>query len=190
MSQRRTLPILDNLDDIRIASPCNADWDRMAPVDSEEGARARFCGSCEKNVYDLSSMTRPAALALIERHEGHCCVRFYKRTDGTVLTEDCPVGFQAALRRAQLRTVAGIASCAGAIASVVAFLLGTANPLSRALGTFEEAHRPIAGGMMVQSPPAPEPEVLEAVQGGVTEESLAPPPRPVVKMGKVAAPRR
>lgn len=195
MGMPRTLPILDNLDDIRIASPCTADWNAMKvlpdDVGGDRGARARFCGSCEKNVYDLSAMTRVDALALVERHEGKCCVRFYKRTDGTVLTEDCPVGLKAALRRAHLKTLAGIAACAGAVASVFGFLLGTANPISKTLGTFEAQHAPVAGGMvMMGEPPMPEtpttttPEDMQAVQGG-----LRPVEPPHVKMGKIAAPR-
>jgi hypothetical protein len=175
----RTLPILDNLDDIRIASPCSADWDAMRALAGSElgddaGARARFCGSCEKNVYDLSSMTRDAALALIERHEGQCCVRFYKRADGTVLTEDCPVGLRAALRKAHLKTLAGIASCAGAVAAVFSFLLGTANPISKRLGTFEEQHTAVAGGMMM-------PEPLEPPMMGAP-----PPPDHVEVKGEIA----
>src|SRR3954452_5823731 len=42
----RALPLLES---IRIASPCKANWDDM--VGDE---RARFCGQCAKNVYNLS----------------------------------------------------------------------------------------------------------------------------------------
>ena len=54
--------------------------------------RVRFCGECELNVYNLSSMTEDEALKLVEEREGRLCVRFYQREDGTVLTSDCPVG--------------------------------------------------------------------------------------------------
>jgi hypothetical protein len=198
---RNNLPILDNLDDIRIASPCHAEWDAMRPVPDEDGARARFCGSCEKNVYDLSSMTRVDALALIARQEGSCCVRFYRRTDGTVLTEDCPVGFRAALRRAQLRTLSGIATGAGAVAAAVAFLLGTANPVSRKLERFENSMQPVAGGIeMVQPPEPPQPPMMGAMPPPPSHEmgkpapvvkpvlKPTPKPKPVPKMGKMARP--
>ncbi|MDP2344582.1 MAG: hypothetical protein Q8O67_26765 [Deltaproteobacteria bacterium] len=187
---RNNLPILDNLDDIRIASPCHAEWDAMRPLPDEDGARARFCGSCEKNVYDLSSMTRVDALDLIKRQEGSCCVRFYRRTDGTVLTEDCPVGFAAALRRAQLRTLSGIATCAGAVAAAVAFLLGTANPVSRKLESFENGLRPVAGG--IEAMPI---EPIEPEMGARMPDPPRPPPvikqptpkpKPAPKMGKMA----
>ncbi len=75
------------LEDVRVATPCRADWNKM-----EGDGNARFCGSCAKNVYNLSEMTRADAEHLILEHEGHLCVRYYQRADGTVLTKDCPVG--------------------------------------------------------------------------------------------------
>ena len=77
------------LKDVRIASPCSADWDKMYGDD-----RKRFCGDCKLNVYNLSGMTREEAEGLIMRAEGRLCVRFYKRRDGTVITQDCPVGWE------------------------------------------------------------------------------------------------
>lgn len=82
------------LDDIRIASPCNADWDQMIGND-----RARFCGQCNLNVYNLSSMTRDEAELLMGRTEGRLCVRYFRRADGSVMTQDCPVGLRAIRRR-------------------------------------------------------------------------------------------
>ena len=82
------------LDHIRIASPCNADWDQMMGND-----RARFCGQCNLNVYNLSSMTREEAELLIGRTEGRLCVRYFRRADGSVMTQDCPVGLRAIRRR-------------------------------------------------------------------------------------------
>jgi hypothetical protein len=80
-------PKLPLLDRITIASPCSASWDDMVGDD-----RVRFCGKCEKNVYNLSSMESAEAEALLREHEGNVCVRLYRRQDGTVLTSDCPVG--------------------------------------------------------------------------------------------------
>jgi hypothetical protein len=51
--------------------------------------RVRFCARCKKHVYNLSGMTRDQAEDLIRQNEGGMCVRFYRRTDGTVLTQDC-----------------------------------------------------------------------------------------------------
>lgn len=106
----RTLPTIA-LEDIRIASPCNASWDAMTGDD-----RVRFCGSCQKNVFNLSNMSRDDAEALIEKTEGRVCVRFYRRRDGTVLTQDCPVGLRAVRRRLAL-IGAGLAAGLGLLAA-------------------------------------------------------------------------
>ena len=76
------------LDNIRIASPCSADWDEMFGNE-----RKRFCGQCSLNVYNLSGMTRDEAENLLMASEGRVCVRYYERADGTLLTRDCPVGW-------------------------------------------------------------------------------------------------
>jgi hypothetical protein len=77
------------LDQIKIASPCSADWDQM-----EGNARVRFCGECKKIVFNLSAMTRRDAEALLKETNGNLCTRLYRRADGTVLTADCPVGLR------------------------------------------------------------------------------------------------
>ena len=89
-SQAAEVKMMNNfipLEDVSVASPCCADWDKMQGDD-----HARFCGSCTKHVYNLSEMTREDAERLIQEKEGHLCVRFYQRADGTMLTKDCPVG--------------------------------------------------------------------------------------------------
>jgi hypothetical protein len=82
------------LDHVRVASPCEVDWDQM--IGNE---RVRFCGQCSLNVYNLSAMTRPDAESLIASTEGRLCVRFYRRRDGSIITDDCPVGLRAIRRR-------------------------------------------------------------------------------------------
>ena len=76
------------LDNVRIASPCSADWNEMYGDE-----RMRFCGQCRLNVYNLSGMTRYDAEHLLRLSEGRLCVRYYQRPDGTILTKDCPVGW-------------------------------------------------------------------------------------------------
>lgn len=83
------------LDDIKIASPCSADWNEMYGND-----RKRFCGDCKLNVYNLSDMTRVEAENLLMISEGRLCVRFFRRADGTVLTKNCPVGWKAMKQKA------------------------------------------------------------------------------------------
>lgn len=76
---------------IRIATPCHANWEDM-----EGDERARFCGQCQKHVYNLSALSASAAATLVREKEGKLCARFYQRADGTVLHGgDCPVGLAA-----------------------------------------------------------------------------------------------
>ena len=79
---------------LKVASPCPADWDAM-PGDDQ----IRFCDGCRKNIYNLSEMTGDEAQALVNRLEGRLCVRFYTRADGTLLTQNCPVGLRAVRRK-------------------------------------------------------------------------------------------
>lgn len=93
------------LDNIRVASPCSQDWDEMSGDE-----RARFCGECKLNVYNLSGMSRREAENLIFQSEGNrLCVRFFRRADGTILTKDCPVGWQA-IKRNISKTATAFAS--------------------------------------------------------------------------------
>src|SRR5260370_7964937 len=86
--------VQSKLSTVRIASPCQADWVSMAGND-----RQRFCSQCQRNVYNISAMTRREANRLLAQEEGGICARLYRRADGTVLTEDCPVGWNAFNRR-------------------------------------------------------------------------------------------
>lgn len=85
------------LEDLHVASPCPADWNEMYGDD-----RKRFCGECKLNVYNLSGMTLEEAEALVTNAEGRLCVRFYRRPDGSILTQDCPVGWAGLKRRTKL----------------------------------------------------------------------------------------
>jgi carboxypeptidase family protein len=87
-----------SLSNIRIASPCPADWNKM--VGDE---RVRHCAECNLNVYNLSAMTEREARKLLEGNRGkRVCLRLYRRGDGTIITQDCPWGFRALKRRATL----------------------------------------------------------------------------------------
>ena len=104
------------LDNIRVASPCPADWNEMLGDE-----RKRFCSQCSLNVYNLSGMTRDEAENLLLTSEGRVCVRFYRRADGTVLTKDCPVGWQAVKRRVSRTATAFISLCAGIFTGIFSF---------------------------------------------------------------------
>jgi hypothetical protein len=87
----------DILNSIQIASPCHASWEAM-----EGDSQVRHCGDCKLNVYDISEMSREEATMLIREREGRLCVRLHVRSDGTVITRDCPTGLRAARRKAAL----------------------------------------------------------------------------------------
>jgi hypothetical protein len=74
------------LDEIRIATPCQANWDEMPGDD-----RVRSCPMCMRAVYNIASLTSVEAAALIAGREGRLCARLYRRADGTVVTADCPL---------------------------------------------------------------------------------------------------
>ena len=96
----------EKLENMSIASPCSAKWSEM-----KGDNKVRHCGLCGLNVYNLSALRRPDAEKLVGEREGRLCVRFYLRSDGTVLTADCPVG----LRAVRLR----IAKYVGALVAIL-----------------------------------------------------------------------
>src|ERR1041385_6718258 len=98
----------ERLNEVRIASPCHAAWYAMTG-----DHRARLCDSCRRHVYNLSAMEVEEAAALIEKTEGQICIRLFRRADGTVLTEDCPVG-EELTRRKRRMVVSGLALGAAA----------------------------------------------------------------------------
>jgi hypothetical protein len=146
------LPMLANA---KIASPCSADWDRM-----KGDERVRFCGSCQKNVYNLSALTTSEAEALIREKEGDLCARMYVRDDDTVITTDCPVG----VRRKWISRVAGaVVAFGGAAAAVLGYRLQPA-PIPVAVAE----PQPVA-----QNIPAANPGML-----GAPDPTVPPPPAP------------
>lgn len=93
------------LDDVKVAAPCPANWDEMIGCE-----QVRFCSQCSLNVYNLSGMSKKEAESIIARTEGRLCVRFYRRADGTILTNNCPVGLRAIRRRLSRITTAIISA--------------------------------------------------------------------------------
>jgi hypothetical protein len=98
---KRELPLLEGL---RIAAPCEVSWDAM-----EGNGRVRHCNQCDKQVFNVSAMSRADAEVLIRERVGDVCVRLYQREDGTILTSDCPVGVR---RRLSARALMSFAATA------------------------------------------------------------------------------
>ena len=150
------------LTNIRVASPCPARWADMTGDD-----RARFCAQCQKHVYNLSEMTAEDATDLIREKEGKLCARFYQRSDGTVLTADCPIGAAAVWRRAKRLVAAAVALlCSGVAVSVWAGNSG------------QRAER------------RPRPKVYRAWDDAVTavKDFVNPKPSPPPLMGEICVP--
>ncbi|NOT48611.1 MAG: carboxypeptidase regulatory-like domain-containing protein [Acidobacteria bacterium] len=103
-----------NINDIHVASPCPASWDSMHGDD-----RSRRCDRCELTVYNISGLTTFEASSLIENNNNRVCVRLRRRTDGTVITSDCPEGLSAYRKR--------IATLAGTVFAAVLGLFSVAS---------------------------------------------------------------
>ncbi len=97
MTKKHTSP----LNNLKVASPCSQDWEAMIGT-----KRKRYCGDCKLNVYNLSGMNKIEAENLLANAEGRLCVRFFQRADGTVLTQDCPVGWKAFKKRVSVAATA------------------------------------------------------------------------------------
>jgi hypothetical protein len=149
------------LDNLRVAAPCPASWDRMYGND-----RVRFCGECQLNVYNLSEMSRADAERLIAHSEGRLCVRYYRRRDGSIITQNCPVGLRAIKRRLS-RVATAVAT------SVLSFLAGIG--FYRAV---DELQPHVVGRMIVGDVY----RSIPSVQGAV---AVTPPPEVGVTVGKL-----
>jgi hypothetical protein len=139
---------------LRIASPCPARWEDMGGDD-----RIRFCDQCKKNVYNLSAMTTAEATEIIASNPGRLCARIYQRADGTVLTEDCPVGVARHWRRIKRRVAGAIAALAVVVMSTAALARDrgqqpNSNALrDRVLTAMDSAQWTVKGWFGIQKPP-------------------------------------
>jgi hypothetical protein len=106
------------LNDIKIASPCAANWNKMIG-----DSRQRHCAECKLNVYNLSEMTQTEAENFLINAEGRVCIKFYHRSDGTVLTRDCPVGWQRLKKRVSKTATAFFSMIVGIFGGLFAFNL-------------------------------------------------------------------
>jgi hypothetical protein len=106
----------DLLNQVKVAAPCPVPWSSMSGDD-----RVRHCGQCKLNVYNLSAMpTKEAAEVIRSATRGRVCVQFYRRQDGTILTDNCPKGLKKIRDRCRAAWVAtsiflagiGIGRCA------------------------------------------------------------------------------
>lgn len=117
------------VDEVRVATPCSARWEDMEGDD-----KVRFCEACRLPVYNLSAMDVEEAAERICGAQDRLCVRFYRRADGTVLTQECPVGVENARerRRHVVRGVAATVIAAGFAGTLLTPTMGAvARPAAR-----------------------------------------------------------
>ncbi|MFT3742865.1 MAG: hypothetical protein QM785_01100 [Pyrinomonadaceae bacterium] len=79
---------------LRVASPCSVSWESMTGDD-----RIRKCHSCELNIYNTAVMTKSEISNMISNRDGRLCIRLHRRSDGTVITQDCPIGLKKVRKR-------------------------------------------------------------------------------------------
>lgn len=108
------------LDNLYLAAPCPMTWESMQGDD-----KVRNCSGCAKNVYNISAMTTKEAEEFLNINGDSACLRFFRRADGTVITDECPVGLRKL--RDRMKAVAQVA------ASFIAFVVSI--PIALAQGT-------------------------------------------------------
>lgn len=69
------------LDSIDVPKPCDKSWDEMIGDDV-----SRFCRHCEKDIYNISAMTRKEAKKLLFQSKERVCIRMERETDGRIKT--------------------------------------------------------------------------------------------------------
>jgi len=160
------------LDNLKIASPCSADWNSMLGDN-----RKRFCGDCKLNVYNLSGMTSYDAEHLLRMSEGRLCVRYFQRQDGTVLTQDCPVGWAKVKQRLSIFATAAFSMMISLFAGLYfASLFGRKAEIGRRLPIIFAAPtpQPLMGAVAIPRPsPTPKPTPDREFKGEVTMGRIA-----------------
>jgi len=175
-AKKRALPMLD---EVRVASPCNANWNDMAGDD-----KSRFCGKCEKNVFNLSAMSREEAELLMLEKEGNLCIRLYRRKDGTVLTQDCPVG----VRKKRLRLVGVLAIGGGLAATAAGFAASRQVVPSATMGEMEMV--PQAPSATATQQPSEMDDAPEKFEMGKRAMEPGIGPQPAPKPAPLHAPKK
>lgn len=165
-------PAKSLVDLVSVRTPCTESWDAMRGDD-----RKRFCDKCRLHVYDISAMTRPEAEAILATQTTRAasdggpgetdrlCVRFARRPDGTVVTQDCGSFLKKTVRRAIRRRAIALRTAAASILALFFPLAACSQP---------------APTIDVQGSPVPPPE---RIAGEVELGDFRPP-----EMGKPSVP--
>jgi hypothetical protein len=119
----------------QIAAPCSVKWEDMTGDD-----RARLCAQCDLHVVNTFMLTDKEVLDALQRiHKGErICMRVYRRSDGTFMTRNCPVGLQRIRER-----VHKVAAWIAAGLSVLVSLAANAAPSQSTAGTKPAKKKPL-----------------------------------------------
>ena len=143
------------LDNVYIAAPCSVTWESMVGDD-----KVRACGGCAKNVFNLSAMTENEAEHFLEENGASQCMIFFRREDGTIMTDNCPQ----ALRRVRDKWRAFAKSASKIAALMLAFLTsgvsaGAQVPQTNTLGPAPPGKKwvsnPAGGGVILVNKDSP-----------------------------------
>jgi hypothetical protein len=188
-------------DEAQIQSPCTADWDAMTGDDTR-----RHCGSCNKDVHNLSAMTEDAARVVVAQKD--VCVRYAFNPRTRTIRHRAARTFMVRAAAAAtlsaglaLPAIATISTDPGEVRLLQAIedsgravwmaqerIQGTVAILVPEIAPVEtEIAVPVMGEVEMATveadPPAP------AVDTPAPAVEVAPTPRSSVRMGRVAAPR-
>src|SRR5262249_35287043 len=115
------------------------------------------------NVYNLSDMSKAEAERLIGQAEGRLCVRYYKRRDGSIITQNCPVGLRAIKRRLS-RIATAVASSLLSFFAAIGFyrIVDEARPQVMGTMVVEGEYRPMSpsANQTLVVRPVPEQEIV------------------------------
>jgi hypothetical protein len=181
-----TTKFTNPLNNIKIASPCSQDWDAMIGDN-----RRRFCGECKLNVYNLSGMTKAEAENLVSNEEGRLCVRFYKRADGSVITQDCPVGWARLKQRTRVFATAALSLIISLFSGVLfVSLFSKQKEIGKRFPFPFAAPTPVRlMGAIAQPTPKPTATPREFEMGEIAEPTPRRTPQKEMLIGKIAVPR-
>lgn len=202
----------DMLDSLVIASPCSVPWDAMQGDD-----RKRLCCGCSKNVFNISDMSKKEAQSFLLENGTTQCMIFRRRFDGTIITDDCPVGLRKirnacrAVYRAAASFVVLLLAAPGGMAQGTTAGATRSNSKGSNSGTsfpsnmnyvedvgqrkpapagYEYWNNPAGGGMIlrpVSSTPKNEPPILSPGRA-IAPTSISPSPKPKTGSDSCASP--
>ncbi|QQR59136.1 MAG: dienelactone hydrolase family protein [Candidatus Melainabacteria bacterium] len=107
------------LDELTLSYSCPVDWDSMTGNDQE-----RFCNQCSKKVFNISELsTAEANEFLRQKSASSTCVKFYRRADGTIKTDNCPRALRPVRKSAKL-----LKNCISVVGGFILLTLTTVFP--------------------------------------------------------------